>query len=222
MKKQSALQFAFTHMKPHRWSMASAVFWRTLFELVPMQVPVLTGAVIDGLNSNRVKLYGWVWVPGSPASLLSVAFFGLVSLALAYGAASYFRTTATAKLSRRFISGLRKALLSRLETLSLDVHGKFGAGELLNRVILDTQSMRRFIESGFARSFTNLVMVAYPMAMMLAMDWRLALVAFSILPLQWIAVRALQSKLHHALRAARKTQSHLTTAVKERDRKSVV
>ncbi len=215
MKSQSALQFAFAHLKPHRWSMASAVFWRTLFELVPMQVPVLTGAIIDGLNGERVNLYGLIHLPGSPASLLGAAAIGLLILALAYGASSYFRTTATAKLSRKFISGLRKALLVKLETLSLDVHNKFGAGELLNRVILDTQSMRRFIESGFARSFTNLVMIGYPLTMMLIMDWRLAMVAFSILPLQLIAVRALQSRLHHALRSARKTQSHLTTAVKE-------
>ena len=215
MKTQSALKFAFAHLKPHRRSMASAVFWRTLFELAPMQAPVLTGAIIDGLNGETVKLYGLVSLPGTPVSLLNAAFFGLLALAIAYGAASYFRTTATAKLSRQFVSGLRKSLLAKLELLSLDVHGKYGAGELLNRVMTDTQSLRTFIEAGFARSFTNLVMIVYPMAMMLAMDWRLALIAFSILPLQWIAVRALQSKLHHALRAARTTQSKLAAAVKE-------
>jgi ABC-type multidrug transport system fused ATPase/permease subunit len=212
---QAALRFALEQMKPYRWHAVWAVWWRMFFELLPMQAPVLGGAIIDGINGQAVTLYGLIRLPADPPRLLAVASGCLLALAAAYGVASYQRTTATARLSRKFVSGLRKALLAKLDLLSLELHARFGAGELLNRVVLDAQSLRRFIESGFARSFTNLVMIGYPLAMMLAMDWRLTLIALSVLPLQAIAARALQSKLHRALREARTTQSRLTSSVKE-------
>jgi ABC-type multidrug transport system fused ATPase/permease subunit len=215
LNTRAALRFALAQMKAYRWNAASAVCWRTLFEILPMQAPALTGAIVDGLNGENVRLYGLIALPSDPGRLLGVAAGGLLVLAAAYGLASYHRTTATAKLSRRFVSGLRKAMLAKIELLSLDVHAGFGSGELLNRVILDTQSLRRFIEGAFARSFTNLVMIGYPLAMMLAIDWRLTLVALSVLPLQWIVVRALQTRLHHALGEARSAQARLTSAVKE-------
>jgi ABC-type multidrug transport system fused ATPase/permease subunit len=202
-------------MKLSRGRFIHAVFWRTLFVILPMQAPVLTGAIIDGVNGREARLYGLVELPTEPGRLLVVAVAGLLAIALGYGVAAYLRATATARLSRQFVANLRKAMFEKIETLSLETHGRFGAGELLNRVILDTQSMRQFVEGGFARAFTNLAQTAYPLATLIVIDPQLTLIALSILPLQWLVGRWLQSRLHGALREARATQSQLTAAVKE-------
>ncbi|MDX2034992.1 MAG: ABC transporter ATP-binding protein [Blastocatellia bacterium] len=203
-------------MRRSRRQFCAAVFWRTVFVILPMQVPVLTGALIDAINGKAVILYGVIALPGSRDRVLGLLFAGLTALALGYGASAHLRTTATARLSRHFVFELRRALLAKFEAMSLELHQRYGAGELLQRTLADAQSLRQFVEGAFARGFTHLAQVVYPLSMLLWLDWRLALVSLSVLPPQWLIVTLLQKRLHRAVRRARAAQSTLATEVKER------
>lgn len=214
MKSQSPLKFAFRYLKEYKARLAFAILCSIIFVIVPMQVPILTGALIDGITGNKVKIYGYL-LDQSPEQILIFAIVGLMIIAAAYGISAYFRTTSIAKVSRHFVSELRKALIQKLELMSLDFHGKYGSGELLSRVILDTQSTRQFVESVFIRTIINIVRVIYPASMLLLINPFLAAVASSILPFQWVLTRNLQKRLHHATAESRTTRAQLTTAVKE-------
>ncbi len=211
----SATKYVFKYLKKDKARLVFAIFWSILFVIVPMQVPILTGALIDGIHGKHVKIYGFIELHHTPEQILNFAIIGLIITAAAYGIAAYFRTTSVARVSRHFVSQLRKALIQKLEVISLDIHEKYGAGELLNRAIVDTQSMRPFIESLFIKTSTNVVRMAYPLLMLFIIDPFLASIASSILPVQWLIARKLQKKLHTASRQARTTQSNLTTVVKE-------
>lgn len=214
MKSQSPVKFAFRYLKEYKGRLAFAILCSIIFVIVPMQVPILTGALIDGITGNKVKIYGHI-LDLSPEQILIFASVGLMIIAAAYGITAYFRTTSIAKVSRHFVSELRKALIQKLELMSLDIHGKYGSGELLSRVILDTQSTRQFVESVFIRTIINIVRVIYPASMLLLINPFLAAVASSILPFQWVLTRNLQKRLHQASIQARTTRAQLTTIVKE-------
>lgn len=210
----SSTKYVFKHLRKEKTRLAFAIFWSILFVIIPMQVPILAGALIDGINGKHVEIYGFE-LRQSHEKTLSFVVIGLIIIAAAYGIAAYFRTTSVARVSRHFVSQLRQALIQKLEVISLDIHEKYGSGELLNRAIIDTQSMRPFIESLFIKTSTNVVRMAYPLLMLFIIDPFLASVASSILPVQWLITRKLQKKLHAASRQARTTQSNLTTVVKE-------
>ena len=56
MKNHSSIRVTISYLKKQKLLFGSAIFWRILHELAPMQVPILTGIVIDGLtNENTVK-----------------------------------------------------------------------------------------------------------------------------------------------------------------------
>src|ERR1051325_10146490 len=56
--KPSPLRFALRRLGRHKGAFGLALFWSVVFVIVPMQVPVITGAVIDSLRGKHVKLYG--------------------------------------------------------------------------------------------------------------------------------------------------------------------
>ena len=136
-------------------------------------------------------------------------------VALLYGVSSFGRSYARALLSRAFVTDMRKRVFDKLAYLSLDVHQHYGTGELLERTMSDTGSLRRFTERVFIQSITNVLRVFYPVVMLLVTEWRLALIVLAVLPVQTALTRFLQTRLHASAKARRETRSELTTRVKE-------
>lgn len=214
-KSIGSLSYVFGYLKKDKIQLSLAIFWSIIFVIIPMQIPILTGALIDGIHQKHVKIYGLFEFPQSSEQILLFAIVGLFLIALGYGVSAYFRMITIAKVSRHFVSEIRKALIQKSISLSLDVHSKYGSGELLNRTMMDTQSIRQLVESAFIKTSTNIVRLAYPLVMLFIIDPYLTLISLSVLPVQLLITRKLQKKLHKASREARTTQAGLTTLVKE-------
>ena len=211
----SPVKYALWLLKKHKTALFLAIFWSVLFVIIPMQIPILTGALIDGINGKSVKIYEFLELDQSPEQILNFAIIGLIIVAIVYGISGYFRTTTRARISRHFVFELQKAVIQKLEFLSLDIHARYGSGELLNRAIVDTNSVRPFVEGTIIKTSTNIVRIAYPLIMLFVMDPVLAALASSILPVQFLLTRKLQKKLHMVSRHSRKNRTKLTTFLKE-------
>ena len=211
----SPVKYVFKHLKKDRTRLAFAIFWSILFVIIPMQVPILTGALIDDMHGKHAKIFGFIELQQSHNQVLDYIIIGLIIIALSYGISAYFRTISVAKVSRHFVSEIRKSLVQKLEVLSLDIHATHGSGELLSRTILDTQTLRPFVESSIIKTSVNVVRMAYPLVLLFILDPFLALLASSVLPAHWLITRNLQKKLHKASRQARTSQARLTTTLKE-------
>lgn len=213
----SPIRYVLKHLRRDRARLAAAIFWSIFFVIVPMQIPILTGVLIDGIHLGKPsKIYGVIELPStSPEQVVTFAVAGLVIIGALYGITAYFRTTSIARVSRHFVSELRKALVRKLEILSLDIHSKYGSGELLNRAIIDTQSLRTFIENSIIKTVVKVTEMAYPLFLLFMLDPFLAALSSSVLPAQWLITKRLQDKLHKASRQARTSQADLTTAIKE-------
>jgi len=89
MKTHSSIRVAISYLKKQKLLLGSALFWRSIHELAPMQVPIFTGIVIDGLTNEKVSMYGLNWSPESPLVVLQVAAIGLLVVALLRGSSAY-------------------------------------------------------------------------------------------------------------------------------------
>src|SRR3977135_2289022 len=100
----SPLRFIIRSLGKHKVRLVSAFFWSILFVLIPMQVPILSGALIDGLNGRPVKLYGIIHLSGSQGYVVQFLSVALVVVAFLSGIAAYFRSVSVARVSRHFIT----------------------------------------------------------------------------------------------------------------------
>src|SRR5437762_1140212 len=81
----SPWRFAVRRLVRHKLPFGLALFWSVVFVLVPMQVPVITGALLDNLKSKHVRLYGFDLSPGSRRRSIEIAALALMAVAAAGG-----------------------------------------------------------------------------------------------------------------------------------------
>src|SRR5262245_23024282 len=93
-------KFALRRLARHRGPLGWALFWSVIFVLVPMQVPVITGALIDSLRSKHVRVYGMEVSPGGRRESVELAGLALAGLAVARGVSAYLRQLSVNKLTR--------------------------------------------------------------------------------------------------------------------------
>ncbi|MGI6264364.1 MAG: ABC transporter ATP-binding protein [Acutalibacteraceae bacterium] len=119
-----------------------------------------------------------------------LGFFGVMVALLALSLTlSITRTLWSNKLGTRISRDLRGRVFSKINALSLSFIDGRQAGELMNRVVEDTGTIRRFMEEVFAGMFTQIFTMIGAMAAMFTMDWRLALLTLVFLPAAAILVR---------------------------------
>lgn len=212
--RSSPLGFLLRRLRRHRAELALALTWSILFVVVPMQVPLFTGALVSGLTGTSATLYGLVTLTGQ-TEIVRVTIAALIGVAVAYGVTSYLAASSTAELSRMFVRDVRKDMIARLDRSSLDVHRRFGSGELMSRVMSDTESTRNFVQYVFFTNVQSVVRIVYPVAMLLLLDPWVALVTAAVLPAQWLVTRRFQTGLRRATRTARTTRGRLMASVKE-------
>jgi ABC-type multidrug transport system fused ATPase/permease subunit len=212
---RSPLHLGLTYLARHKLLFAAVLFWRGVWEIVPMQVPLLVGVIVDGLNGKGLRLVGLTWPDAAPAEVLHFAALGLALVAVVYGLSAFAYTVTGARLDRGFVAGLRKAVVEKILLLALDHHQRYGAGALLDRALRDTDRLRGFTELVFTRTPTNVVRAAYPVLMLFLIHPVLALVALAVVPPQWLATWYLQQRLHRATRKSLASHSDLTCALQE-------
>jgi ATP-binding cassette subfamily B protein len=84
---------------------------------------------------------------------------------------------------QRIMFDLRMAVYGHLQRLDLRYYDKNPVGRLMTRVTSDVDVLDDLFTSGIVTVFGDVFLLVGIMVMMLWMNWRLALVAFSVLPL---------------------------------------
>jgi len=215
VSQPTSTHIAWRFLRQQKCRFLAALCWRALFVIVPMQVPVLTGAIVDGLTHEDMVVYGVRVRSGDATGLPGALFLGLWFVALAYGASAYGQMMASHRLSRNFVSALRKAVARTALYLGLDRFQRYGTGDLMDRTLIDTANLRRFMERVCVQTLINVLRIAYPIGMLVVIDPMLTVIALSVLPPQILITRRLQRHLHAATKKSRQSHSELTSDVKE-------
>lgn len=95
---------------------------------------------------------------------------------------SYLRHT----LGERFLLDLRVRIYDHLQRLSLSFFERTSTGELMSRVSNDVNALEQFVTHGVILSLVDALRLFGAGAVLLVLDWRLALVA--LIPLPFIAL----------------------------------
>lgn len=123
---------------------------------------------------------------GGQIGLFLLLMVALLALSLAL---SISKTVLSNRLGTRISRDLRARVFEKINLLSLSFVDKRQTGELMNRVVDDTGQVRQFMEEVFAGMFTQLFTMGGAIVLMLAMNWKLALITVAFLPLAALLVR---------------------------------
>lgn len=122
---------------------------------------------------------------GISARNLTVVIYtslALLGVAAVRGMFSFTQGYLIERASQGAAYDLRNLLFERIAHLSFSYHDQAQTGQLMTRVTNDVEQVRAFIGNGFLQMLNAIVMLIGSITILLAMNWRLTLVALAMVP----------------------------------------
>src|SRR5262249_41620634 len=111
---------------------------------------------------------------------------------------------------------LRDRLYEHLQDLSLHFYTTTRAGEIVSRINNDVAQVQGAATSTFIAITSNLLTVAATLAMIFSMNWRLALLSVTIVPLFYLPTRLVGKVRHRLAREPQEAAADMVAFLQER------
>lgn len=154
-------------------------------------------------------------IPARDAGLLTQ--YALVFLAALLGTfvVDYIQTILTTRIGQQVMFDLRMAIFHHLGRLPIRYFDRNPVGRLMTRVTSDVETLNELFGSGVVAVFGDLFTLVAVTAMMLAIDWRLSLVAFLVFPMMWAIVTFFRQRIRDVFRDIRVRVARLNSFLQE-------
>ena len=131
---------------------------------------------------------------------LAVLFFAVLVVSFV---SEYLQTWTMQLTGQQIMFDLRMAIYRHLQRLDIQYYDRNPVGRLMTRVTSDVDALNDLFTSGVVTIFGDVFSLVGIMAIMIGMNWRLALVAFSVLPLIALVTQWFRKHVRESYRVVR-------------------
>ncbi len=192
-----------TFVDPYRGRVLLALALLVGESLAAIAPPYLLQQAIDGpLTEGRpsgVWLYFWLFV------LAAIASFGF-----RYAQAFVMQT-----VGQQVMVDLRKRIFGHIQRMSLGFFDRNPVGSLMTRLTNDVDALNEFLTQAMVSLFTDIAVLGAIIVTMFVLDWRLALISMTVLPLVALATIIFQQFMRRAYREIRKRLARINAYLNE-------
>jgi ATP-binding cassette, subfamily B, bacterial MsbA len=185
-------------------------FLRTLFGLGPL--PVAGGSSVERVLAI---VAGPMLTAGSPAAALRNVVLVLVGTLLLKNALEYAAAVASVAIQEGIVRDLRIQLFGHLQALPLDYFQRTRGGQVLARVVSDTDQVKTAVTAALASLLQNVSLIVVYVAILVGLSWRLTVIALVCAPVLVLIVRPVVRKVRRRSREQAEDRGELTSLVSE-------
>ena len=167
--------------------------------------PVLTGDAVDMILG-----------PGA------VDFAGLGKLALEItgtilctAVAQWLMNVVNNRITFQVVRDMRVRAFEQLELLPLKYMDAHRPGDAISRITTDVEQFSDGLLMGFTQLFTGVLTILGTLGVMLAIDWRIALVVVALTPLSIFVARFIATHTYSMFKVQSETRAEMTSLVEE-------
>ena len=131
---------------------------------------------------------------------IALAFLAIL---LASFALEYIQTWTLQMTGQRIMFDIRMQIYRHLQRLDLQFYDRNPVGRLMTRVTTDVDVLNDLFTAGVVSIFGDVFTLSGIMIVLVAMDWRLALLAFSVLPLIVLVTQWFRRHVRESYRTVR-------------------
>src|SRR5713101_7384793 len=183
-------------------------FLRTVFGHDPL--PVAGGSAVERVLAVVV---GPLLAAGSPGAALRNVVLVLVGAMVVKNVLAYLAALWSVAIQENVVRDLRVRLFGHLQTLPLDFFQRTRGGQVLSRVINDTDGVKTVVTAALASLVQNVSLIVVYVAILVGLSWRLTLVALVCAPVLVFIVRPLVGRVRSREQADQRGE--LTSLVSE-------
>ncbi len=191
------------YLRPHLGAVVAAFALIVAMAGLDLVGPYLTKVAIDRHIARR-----------DAAGLAGLAALYLLTL-LAALAVRFGQTVIMQMTGQRIMFDMRREIFGHLQRLHVAYFDKNPVGRLMTRVTTDVDAVNDLFTSGVVTVFGDLFTLFGIMGVMLALDWRLALVTFSVIPLFFLLTNWFRKGARESFRETRKWVARINAFLQE-------
>ncbi|HET7218182.1 MAG TPA: ABC transporter ATP-binding protein [Vicinamibacterales bacterium] len=180
-----------TYLWPYRLQVAIALASIICASVLQLAQPYLMKIAIDRHIAT-----------GNLSGLDRIAL-GFLAILLGSFALEYIQTWILQMTGQRIMFDLRMQIYEHLQRLDLQFYDRNPVGRLMTRVTTDVDVLNDLFTAGVVSIFGDIFTLAGIMIVLVTMDWRLALLAFSVLPLIVLVTQWFRRNVRESYRTVR-------------------
>ncbi len=192
-----------SYMRPYKWFVVLAVLLIFCSSVVQISLAFIVKTGVDQYIEKKIA-EGYLTV--------ILSYLGAVMLILLF---SYGQILTTMYLGQKVQHDLRLRIFSHLQRLHLAYFDKNPVGRLVTRVTNDVKTLDELFSTGVVAVIGDLFMLALIVNAMLYLNWQLALLTFTVLPLLFLVSFVFRSLARKAYRQVRLKLARLNAFVQE-------
>ncbi len=174
---------------------------------------ITSAAVVSGPYLVKVALDSGLAAGSLPALRQAVLLY-LLAIGVQW-IAVYLRVNIMVRVGQSIIYDLRARLFEHLQELSLSFYSRFSVGRIITRVINDIGVLRDFLTWAMLAIARDLFTIFGIVFAMLAMDLRLSLITFAVLPFMVLATIFFRKRARENYRKVRAAISWVNSVLAE-------
>jgi ATP-binding cassette subfamily B protein len=191
------------YLRPYKWYVVMGIFMSIAVSGMEAVRPYFTKVAVDE-NIAQGDKHGLL--------MTTLLFLGVM---VVRGVIQYVNTYLTQWIGQRTIFDLRMEVFEHLQQRGLKFFDRNPIGRLITRVTNDIEVLNEMFSSGIVMVFSDVFTIIGILWFMFSMNWELALVSLSVLPLLFYGTFLFRKKAREAYREVRLQIARINTFMQE-------
>jgi ATP-binding cassette subfamily B protein len=207
-----------TYLRPYKLQAGLSLAAILLKAGLDVLGPFLTKVAVDRYMTARsapapALLARWL-SPNAVTGITQIAGLYLAALVLSYGL-EFVQTYLMQWTGQKVMFDMRKQIFRHIQGLQVSFFDRNPVGRLVTRLTSDVDALNEMFTSGVLAIFEDVFVLALIVGIMLRMNWWLALIAFSVLPLILLVTRIFRKYVRDSYRRIRSAIARINSATQE-------
>ena len=189
----------------YRLLLALSIAMSAVSVVLQLYVPVLFGEAVDGIIGRGNVDF----------ALVAGCLRRILILVIAGAAVSFAMNLINNRLAYHTVRDIRARAIRRIQELPLSYLDSHRAGDIVQRVIADTDQISDGLLLGFTQLFAGVVTIAVTLMFMFSRDIAITLAVIILTPVSFLVARFIASRSFAMFRKQTTTRGELTALINE-------
>jgi ATP-binding cassette subfamily B protein len=206
-----------TYLRPYRWQVTVALVSIVIKAGLDVLGPFLTKTAIDKYLDSAAGTHSLLdrWLSVQPMrGVAQIAALYAGSLVLSFFF-EFLQTYYMQWTGQMVMFDLRSQIFQHLQRMHIGFYDKNPVGRLVTRVTTDVDALNEMFTAGVVSIFEDVFVLLGIIAIMMRMNWRLALITFAVLPVIFWATMIFRVKVRDSYRRIRVAIARINSYLQE-------
>lgn len=194
-----------SYIGKYKFLLPLSILFALVFTALSLYIPILIGEAIDLIVApGKVDLDGIFEILIFTALLIGIAALS-----------QWLMTAINNRITFNVTRDIRNDAFEKLETLPLSYIDSTPHGDIVNRVINDTDRFSEGLLLGFTQVFTGVLTIVGTLFFMLMINWQITLVVVCLTPLSIFIARFIGKRTYTMFKARSEAEADTSSVVNE-------